>query len=73
MPVSSVKGDYCNIEGFEPTGRSQEAISRMNDIVDMSKLLEKVLMGVPVYSIFAGRDTYLAASVGSIGYNISTI
>lgn len=72
MPVTSVKGDYCSIEGFEPTSRTKEAVKRMNEVVDMSELLEKLLMGVPVYQIFAGRDTYFSATVASVGYNIST-
>lgn len=72
MPVSSVKRDYCNIEGFEPTEKTKDAIKRMNDIVDMSNVLEELLMGVPVYQIFAGRNTYLSATVGGIGYNVST-
>ncbi|MDW6004002.1 hypothetical protein [Vibrio mangrovi] len=72
MPVSHVKGDFCKIEGFKPSSQTTDAINRMNEIIDMSGVLEKLLMGVPVYQIFAGRDTYISATIASIGYNVTT-
>ncbi|ODQ00893.1 MULTISPECIES: hypothetical protein [unclassified Salinivibrio] len=70
MSVSPVKGDYCSIEGFEPTSKTTDAVNQMNKVVDMSSLLENVLMAAPSFSIFAGRDTYLSANMGAISYNL---
>ncbi|ASA56775.1 hypothetical protein [Vibrio gazogenes] len=72
MSVSHVKGDFCKIEGFKPTPRTIDAISKMNKIIDMSNVLEKLLVGVPIYQIFAGRDTYMSITIGSLGYNVTT-
>ncbi len=70
MPVATFKGDFCVINGFEPTSRTIDAIDEMNHVVKMSSLLEKVLMFVPSFQIFAGRDTYIGATLGSTARNI---
>jgi hypothetical protein len=70
--MSSVKGDYCNIEHFEPTSRTVDAIAEMNRIIQMSSLLERIIMAVPFFQIFAGRQSFYGVSTASAGYQITT-
>lgn len=67
-----MKGDYCNINGFEPSSRTIDAIKEMNRITDMASYLERILTFVPIFQIFAGRDTYALANVLSLGRQVST-
>ncbi|WP_306330990.1 hypothetical protein [Vibrio injensis] len=72
MSVSYFKGDFCNIDGFKPSSRTIDAINEMNNVVKMSSLLEKVMMFVPSFQIFAGRDTYMSANLVATARNIKT-
>lgn len=69
--MSSIKGDYCNIEKFDPSSRTADAIANMNHIIDMASLLDRILMAVPFFQIFAGRSTYTWASFVSTGWQVS--
>lgn len=66
------KGDFCNVDSFEPSYRTELAIKEMNRIIDMSSLLSTIITFVPLFQIFAGRATYAHASVANTGYQAST-
>jgi hypothetical protein len=70
--MSSVKGDYCNVGMFEPSSRTNDAIAEMNRIIDMANLLERILMVVPFFQMFAGRKSFAGVSTASAGYQVST-
>ncbi|CCN72772.1 conserved hypothetical protein [Vibrio nigripulchritudo SFn27] len=55
MPVSNVKGDFCNINGFKPSARTVDAIAEMNEVIKMASWLEKIMMVVPLFEIFANK------------------
>ncbi len=65
MPVAQIKSDFCSISGFVPTSRTVDAINDMNDVINMSSLLERILMFVPAFQIFAGRNTYTSVTLAS--------
>lgn len=72
MPVPTMKGVFCNIDSFEPSSRTIDAIEEMNRVINMSSLLEKILMAVPAFQIFAGRNTYTSVTLGATARNIKT-
>lgn len=72
MSVSYFKGDFCNISGFKPTSRTIDAVNEINNVVKMSSFLEKILMFVPSFQIFVGRDTYLSGTLVATANNINT-
>lgn len=69
--MSSVKGDYCNVGKFDPSSRTIDAIAEMNRVTDMANLLDRILMVVPFFQVFAGRSTYNWASFVSMGWQVS--
>ncbi|OOE32921.1 hypothetical protein BZG05_12355 [Salinivibrio kushneri] len=77
MPVSSFKGDFCNIDSFEPSAQTLDGIKEMNRIIDTANVLEAVLSGIPLFQLFASRSANGSviiegsASVVSTGINIS--
>ncbi len=72
MAVATFKGNFCNVQDFTPTARTTSAVEEMNHIIKMSSLLEKILMSVPAFQIFAGRNTYTSFTLGSTAFNIKT-
>ncbi|SIO92679.1 hypothetical protein [Vibrio spartinae] len=70
MSVTQMKGDFRTISGFVPTSRTVDAVNDMNDVINMSSLLEKILMFIPAFQIFAGRNTYTNVTLASTAQNI---
>lgn len=71
MPAQ-VKGNYCNIKGFKPSQRTKNAIKDMNNVIQMSSYLDKLVALIPFYHIFAGRKSYAGVAISSAGWNAST-
>ena len=70
--MSSVKGDFCNIGKFEPSGRTKDAIKDMNHVIAMASLLQNILSVVPFFQMFVGRDSFYGVATASAGYQVST-
>ena len=70
--MSSVKGDYCNVGNFEPSGRTKDSIKAMNHVIDMASLLQNILLAVPFFQMFVGRDSFYGVATASAGYQVST-
>jgi len=66
------KGNFCQIQGFKPSRRSLKAIEEMNQVIEMSGLLEKIIPLLPFYSIFSGRKTYDIVTIGAAGWQANT-
>lgn len=66
------KGTFCNIKGFKPSRRSLKAIEEMNQVIEMSSWLRRIVPLLPFYSIFAGRKTYDIVTIGAAGWQAST-
>lgn len=66
------KGDFCQIKGFKPGVRTKEGIERINNIIDMSSVLESFVISIPIFQVFSGRETLPLISYASIGYNVET-
>lgn len=67
-----VKGEFCRVDGFKPSARTQEYIEQMNHITDMRSILDKIIKAVPFFQIFAGRDSYKGVAIASASYNATT-
>jgi len=72
MSIAQNKGNFCDISGFKPSRRTQDAIKEMNEVVEMSSYLDKAIRLVPFYHIFAGRKSYTGVSTANAGWNAST-
>lgn len=72
MATTSVKGNFCNINDFVPSSRTMSAVEEMNHVVNMSSLLERIMMLIPSFQIFSGRNTYTSFTLGSTARNIKT-
>ncbi len=66
------KREFCKIDNLKPSQRTMEYIEQMNNVVDMSTVLERILMAVPFFQIFAGRDSYKGVALASASYNAKT-
>lgn len=66
------KGEFCKIDNLKPSQRTTEYIDQINHIVDMSTVLDKILMAVPFFQIFAGRESYKGVALASASYNATT-
>ncbi|PSW04465.1 hypothetical protein [Photobacterium lipolyticum] len=64
--------DFCQVNHFEPSFKTKEAIEDMNNIVEMSSYLDTILRAIPFFQIFADRNSYLGVSTVSASYQIST-
>ncbi|NRD73246.1 hypothetical protein HQQ94_08315 [Shewanella sp. VB17] len=67
-----VKGNFCNVGKFTPSGRAKDAIKDMNNVLDMSSILSKIISMVPFFQIFAGKNSFLGVATASASYNVRT-
>ncbi|WP_075473350.1 hypothetical protein [Moritella viscosa] len=65
-----MQGQFCTVKGFKPSARTLAYVADMNNVVEMSTLLGQIIKKVPIFQIFAGRNTYAAATFASMGYNV---
>ena len=64
-----MKGDFCRVDDFEPSDNTMSAIDEMNNVINMSSYLSKIMYSVPMFQIFAGRGSYVGVSLGASGWN----
>lgn len=67
-----VKKEFCSINNMSPSQRTIDYIEKMNDIVDMTSLLESFIKTIPFFHIFAGRRSYNGVAISSATYNATT-
>ncbi|BDU41054.1 hypothetical protein [Vibrio nigripulchritudo] len=66
MPVTAVKGDFCNINGFTPSDKTIRAIDEMNHTIEMTSLLEKIMMIVPLVEIFMNKGVSMKSTAKNV-------
>ncbi|WP_299493912.1 hypothetical protein [uncultured Shewanella sp.] len=62
---------FHSIKNFKPTPRTRNGIKELDRLANMGSYLQKLIVLIPFFGIFVGRDTYSIASFINYGWQVS--